>query len=286
MTRPKAVVVVAVVAVAFAGLASWLVYDYLRKTAESTRTSQGQQIMVAAVDIPLGGVINATQVKSAGWARESVPPGSIADAKGCMGRVAIRSISAGEPITETKLMPREGGAATGIMSFIVPQGHRAVTVAVNEVAGVAGFLSPQNRVDVVTTVTPTNSQETISKIVLQNVPILAIGQLTEQKEGKPVVVPTVTLDLTPDDAEKLVLAANKGSLEMLLRNVTDASKVETRGATIGRVLTGFERPAPRVVRAAGPAKKAREVKAQAYSPPVYSVEIIRGSDRTTKQFTQ
>ncbi len=286
MTRPKAVIVVAVVALAFAGLASWMVYDYLQKTAEKTKATQGQQIVVAAADIPLGGTINATQVKTAGWSRESIPPGSITDTKGCVGRIAIRAISAGEPITESKLIPKEGAASAGVMSYIVPQGHRAVTVAVNEVAGVAGFLSPQNRVDVVTTVTPTNSQDTISKIVLQNVPILAIGQLTEQKEGKPVVVTTVTMDLTPEDAEKLVIASNRGQLEMLLRNVADNAPVETRGATINRVLGGTGGATARAVTTRKAAGKVKESKPRPYSPPSYSVEIIKGKERTTKQFTE
>ena len=167
MTRPKAVIVVAAVALVFAGLASWMVYDYLQKAAEKTKAVQGQGIVVAAVDIPLGGTLNATQVKSAAWPKESMPPGSIMDPNAALGRVAIRPISSGEPITEAKLMPKEGAQSAGIMSYIVPAGHRAVTVAVNEVAGVAGFLNPRNTVDVVVTIAPTGSAETISKIVLQ-----------------------------------------------------------------------------------------------------------------------
>jgi len=170
----------------------------------------------------------------------------------------------------------------------VPPGHRAVTVAVNEVAGVAGFLTPNNKVDVVlTTPIPGSPNETISKIVLQNVPILATGQIAqEQKDGKPVVVPTVTLDLIPDDAEKLVLAASKGSLQLLLRNFSDASPAAARGATIGKVLSGISRPektasaapAPRIIRLAAP----RKAKAPT---SVYSVEVTRGTERSTKQFT-
>jgi pilus assembly protein CpaB len=284
MTKPKAVIVVAVIALAFAGLATWLAYDYLHKAEEKTRVSQGQQIVVAAVDIPLGSAINATQVKTAGWAKESIPPGSIMNTKECVGRVAMRQISAGEPVTESKLVPKEGASSAGIMTYIVPQGHRAVTVAVNEVAGVAGFLSPQNKVDVVTTVTPTGGQDTISKIVLQNVPILAIGQLTEQKEGKPVVVTTVTLDLTPHDAEKLVLAASKGTLEMLLRNFTDNEIVEARGATIGRVLGEVERPASKGGKVRMATSRVHQPKPS--PPPTYSVEVIKGKERLTKQFTQ
>jgi pilus assembly protein CpaB len=164
-----------------------------------------------------------------------------------------------------------------------------VTVAVNEVAGVAGFLTPENKVDVVlTTPIPGKPNETISKIVLQNVPVLATGQIAqEQKDGKPIVVPTVTLDLTPDDAEKLVLAASKGSLQLLLRNFSDAAPAEARGATIGKVLTGVSysekktsaTPSPvRIVRLAPP-KKAKAPSS------VYSVDVIRGKERSTKQFT-
>jgi pilus assembly protein CpaB len=163
------------------------------------------------------------------------------------------------------------------MTYLVPQGHRAVTVAVNEVAGVAGFLTPADRVDLVVTTLPPGSTDTISKIILQNVPILATGQFTEQKEGKAVIVPTVTLDLTPEDSEKLVLAASKGPLQMLLRNVADTAPVVSRGATIAKVLGGVDRP---VVKSA-PVRKAilrpvKTVSRAAASPPVYTVEIIKG----------
>jgi pilus assembly protein CpaB len=184
-------------------------------------------------------------------------------------------------------MPGEGAAGAGIMTYLVPKGHRAVTVGVNEVAGVAGFLNPADRVDVVVTTQPPGSQDKISKIVLQNVPILAIGQITQQKEGKPVVVPTVTLDLTPDDSEKLVLASSQGQLQMLLRNVADTGTVEAKGATIRKVLGGVESPAPRVSKPVIVQRVVRPVQAvKPYSPPVYSVEIIKGKERSTKQFTQ
>jgi pilus assembly protein CpaB len=178
------------------------------------------------------------------------------------------------------------------MTYIVPPGHRAVTVAVNEVAGVAGFLTPSNKVDVVlTTLIPGSTNESISKIVLQNVPILATGQMAqEQKDGKPIVVPTVTLDLIPEDAEKLVLASSKGSLQLLLRNFSDANPAEARGATIGKVLTGVSRP-DKISAAAKPVpvriiRLSPPKKAKATTPStVYSVEVIRGKERSTKQFT-
>ena len=291
MTRQKTVLIVTALAIVFAVIAAGLVYNFLRKE-EQNKAGKVQNIVVAAAEIPIGATIADPMVKIAPWPSESVQPGSFTDPKNLTGpgRVALKTIAAGEPITEQKLVPPAGSAGAGVMTYIVPPGHRAVTVAVNEVAGVAGFLTPNNKVDVVlTTPIPGSPNETISKIVLQNVPVLATGQIAqEQKDGKPVVVPTVTLDLIPDDAEKLVLAASKGSLQLLLRNFSDASPVAARGATIGKVLTGISRPektasaapAPRIIRLAPPRKE----KTKAPSS-VYSVEVIRGTDRSTKQFT-
>jgi pilus assembly protein CpaB len=285
MTRPGAVVVVSVVALIFAGLASWGVYSYLQKTAQQAKAAQGESIVVAAADLPVGTKLNATQVKLVKLPKESMPTGCIADPKATAGRVVIRPLATGDVITEQKLFPKEGAMPAGVMTYRVPDGHRAVTVAVNEVAGVAGFLTPQDRVDVVlTTQLPSSKDENISKIVLQNVPILATGQITSEpkdKEGKPVIVPTVTLDLTPGDAEKLVLAASKGSLQLLLRNVIDTAPVEARGATIYKVLGGIERPVVKMVRRA-PAP--RKVAQAAPRPAPYSVEIIKGTSRTSKAF--
>ncbi|MFZ3209511.1 MAG: Flp pilus assembly protein CpaB [Geobacteraceae bacterium] len=292
MTRPGAVVIVSVVALAFAGLASWGVYSYLQKETLKSKSAQGENIVVAAVDIPIGAKLSATQIKTAQWPRESLPPGSLTDLKSVEGRVCIRPLQPNEPITEQKLVPKEGTPGAGVMTYRVPQGHRAVTVAVNEVAGVAGFLAPENRVDVVvTTPIPGNaSGESISKIVLQNIPILATGQITDQKDGKPVVVPTVTLDLSPEDAEKLILAGSKGSLQLLLRNLVDTATVESKGATIVKVLGGIERPAAQaVVKKKAPAPvKSRSVQVKhtpPTPPPAYNVEVIKGRDRTIIKFS-
>jgi pilus assembly protein CpaB len=183
-----------------------------------------------------------------------------------------------------------------------------VTVGVNEVAGVAGFIAPNNRVDVVlTTQIPNDPKETITKIVLQNVPVLATGQITEQKDGKPVIVPTVTMDLTPDDSEKLVHASHKGSLQLLLRNIIDTAPVDARGTTIRKVLAGGEMPptviaqapvktetkaAPkkvrRVARKPAPAAAPSAAPAPQAAPPAaksrHTITVIDGGARTTKEF--
>ncbi|MBI1922547.1 MAG: Flp pilus assembly protein CpaB [Geobacter sp.] len=287
MSRHRALIIVTLVALVFAGLATWGIVTFMqRESLKAKGAGQAERIVVAAADLPIGTKLDASQLKLVGWPKDSIPQGSFTDPNAIAGRIIIRQISAGDVITEPKLIPKEGAQAAGLMTYIVPKGHRAVTVAVNEVAGVAGFLAPHNRVDVVVTTTPTGAPEPLSKIVLQDVTILATGQITEQKEGKPVVVPTVTLDLVPDDAEKLVLASSKGTLQLLLRNIVDTETVDAKGATIGKVLG--VRPV-----SSAPARVSRKGKRQApvakaptkpAGPPPYSVEMIKGTTKSTREF--
>lgn len=306
MNRSQAVTMVTIIALLFAGLASWGVYTYLKQESLKTKQAASFVIMVAAGDIPIGTKLNETQFKAAGWPKDNVPAGSFTDPKALVDRVVIRNLSAGDAITEQKLMPKEGAASvTGVMSYIIPQGHRAVTVGVNEVAGVAGFIVPNNRVDVVLTTPIPNhpKNETITKIVLQNVPVLATGQITEQKDGKPVIVPTVTMDLTPEDSEILVHSSRKGSLQLLLRNIIDTAQVDVKGGTtINTLLAGIKPPATETATAIvvpAPANTPRQTSrpkqkrsmAKTPAPPAppaaprsYSVTVIDGGARTTKEF--
>jgi pilus assembly protein CpaB len=292
MERPKAAIVVSVFALFFAGVAAWLTYGYLQKEMNSVQAVQPQKIVVAAADIPIGTTIAQPQLKETSWPKDSIPPGSAQLPHTLIGRVAIRPIAKGDAVTEQKLKPKSGAPGSGFMTYVVPQGHRAVTVAVNEVAGVAGFLTPNDRVDVVvTTLIPGSDKDNVSKIVLENIPILATGQVTDQKEGKPVVVPTVTLDLSPANAEKLVLSASKGSLQLLLRNISDSAPVASKGATISQVLYGLERPAPKVLsatphRAVKAAYRPTPVKKAAPVPPTYTLEIIRGTEKSSRQYSE
>lgn len=287
MKRPSTVIIVTVCAFVLAGCASFLSYSYLKQQGTSQR--QEVTIVSAAADIPMGTKLDTTHLKLAAWPKEALASGYHTDAKKLIGRVAIRPMSAGDMITEVKLMPQNGGANGGIMTYIVPQGHRAVTVAVNEVAGVAGFITPGSRVDIVLTTPRPGSkdkEDNISKIILQNVPVLASGQGTEQKEGKPVIVPTVTLDLTPEDAEKLIVGvgSKKGALQLLLRNIIDVAAVNTSGATVSKALNGAETPV--IKTAIRRVVTARKV-AQASKPHLQaklSVEVIKGGVKTTREF--
>jgi len=285
--------VVVGIALLLAVLASVGAYKFLSgqsRVAEQARL-QTVGIVVAMVDIPLGSTINPNQVAVSPWPKESYPKDAIADPKVVVGRVALRDFFRGEPVVETKLVPL--GKATGLLSLKVPPGMRAFSIKVNEAVGVGGFIVPDSRVDVVITTSPsTNSQEKVSKIVLQDVRVLAAGQVIEQKENKPVTVNTVTLALLPEEAEKLALAGNDGIIQLVMRNFTDNVLVMTGGANKGRLLSSY-RNAP-LVPEAPPAKgeKPRRVSrktsspAAASAPPpkkAYSVEVIKGNKRTEEK---
>lgn len=283
MTRPSAMTTVTIVALLLGGLATILAHSYLKK--QTGKPFEGVPIASAAVDLPLGSKLSTTQVKLATWPKDALPVGGYTDLKPLVGRVVVRPLSAGDLITENKLMPLK--TSGGIMTYIVPEGHRAVTVAVNEVAGVAGFITPNSRVDILLTIPrpgSTNERDNISKIILQNVPVLATGQVTEQKEGgKPGVVPTVTLDVTPEEAEKLVVGTKKGSLQLLLRNVIDIASVDTKGATVSKALGAVETP-PRSVATRRAPVRARVV---ALPPPAkFQMEVIKGGAKSLREFAQ
>ncbi len=282
MKLPNSFIITGVLAFVFAGIASLLAYNYLKKEGKSA--FKGVAIVSAATDIPIGTKLDATHVKLVTWPKENLPSGFYTDAGAPLGRIAVRPLSTGDIVTDQKLMPINAASSGGIMTYIVPQGHRAVTVAVNEVAGVAGFITPNSRVDIVLTSELTSGNgkdDNISKIFLQNVPVLATGQVTEQKGGQPVVVPTVTLDLTPEDSEKLIVGTKKGSLQLLLRNIVDTTSISTHGATITNVLGRDQRIASE--------KKA--VPKRGYHPGIpvniaskYTVEVIKGSNKSTREF--
>jgi pilus assembly protein CpaB len=294
MAKPRAVIVAGVLAVVVAIIASIALYNYLKGQEERVKGAVAtEKIVVAATEISTGTTIDTTKVKLVDWPKATVPQGSFTSQEQVVGRIAIDRYLPGEPILEAKLTPKEG--VGGILSYKIPEGHRAITVAVDQVAGVAGFINPGNKVDVVLTITPTGSAQAISKIIpsLQNIPVLAIGQIVEQKEGKPVVVPTVTMDVTPSQAEELALASSHGRLQLVLRRAGDTAAVQTTGATITKVISGVTAPSKKPIIIAKAPKKETEKPAPVEvkptpppSPPLNIVEVIKGTSRTTEQFKQ
>jgi pilus assembly protein CpaB len=197
-----------------------------------------------------------------------------------VGRALITNVVQNEPILESKLAPREAGAG---LPATIPEGMRAVSVAVNEVIGVAGFVQPGTMVDVIAVGSPGGSggSETLSKTVLENVKVLAAGQqITQDAQGKPHTVPVVTLLVSPEDADKLTLAATQARIQLALRNTIDTKIVKPPAVLQAELMSPTGAVVPARARR-GPVRPRRVVPP---TPPPYVVEVINGTKRETKTF--
>jgi pilus assembly protein CpaB len=210
------------------------------------------RIVVAASDVNIGQRLTSDMLAMAEWPVASRPQGAFADASKLTGRVLKTSILRGEPLSEAKLAP---GGTVGGLSALITEGKRALTVRVNDVIGVAGFALPGNYVDIIVSTQrdpapnePNLREQSISKIVLERILVLAVAQEVSRDETKPRVVNAVTLEVSPDQAEKLDLARSVGTLSLALRNQVDPQDVNTGGATkrtlLGEVLPPAPPPAP------------------------------------------
>lgn len=222
------------------------------------------KVVVAGTDINLGQRLAPEFVKVVDWPRDSLPPGVLSDLKLIDGRVTKASVMRGEPILESKLTPV---GTRGGLSAVIAEGKRAITVRVNDVVGVAGFALPGSFVDIIVNTqkdqnrsegTPQHEQS-ISKIVLEKILVLAIAQEVNRDETKPKVVNAVTLEVSPDEAEKLDLARSVGTLSLVLRNQVDPRPVETAGATKRSLLNEPVPKAPAAVQVAMPVVKTIQV---------------------------
>ena len=242
----------------------------------------GTRIVVASADIGQGTRLVAANLQLLDWPAGSVPPGAITDIAQLENRISRADIGRGEPVLESKLAPP---GTTGGLSAVVAAGKRAMTVRVNDVVGVAGFALPGNYVDILVNLESTAldngaRQPSISKIVLERILVLAVAQESNRDDTKPRVVNAVTLELAPDQVEKLDLARSIGSLSLVLRNQVDPQPANTSGATRESVLGLPEaKPAP-VAAAARPAPSAPRAPARAPAAPAPadSVLVIRGLD--------
>ena len=293
--KPRSVVIIGVVSLAFAAIASYSLFNYLQGQELRAKSAVATaKVVVAAQEISPGSAINVTQVKAINWPQSDVPQGAFASTDQVVSRVSMDGTAPGELILESKLVPKEG--QTGVLTYKIPEGHRAMTVGVDPVSGVAGFIMPGNKVDVVLTTNQgfMNNQPPVSKIVLQNVPVLAIGQIVEQqKEGKPLVVPTVTMDVVPNDAEKLAIASTQGKLQLVLRRAGDTDVAKTSGETVIKVinssgLSAGSATAPRAMSAKKTkpkevAETMQEVRTEK-SVDLTSVDVWRSSRKTSETF--
>ncbi|GBC83094.1 hypothetical protein HRbin10_02234 [bacterium HR10] len=287
----KKALIVLSLAVIFGLLTAVLVHRTLKGSASARAGQKTKKVVVAAVKLGLGTPIKAEQVSLAEWPESLLPRGAFSEVEKLIGRVTIAEIFPGEPILEARLAPE--GSAAGLPA-IIPPGMRAMTVKVDEVIGVAGFVAPGTYVDVVATVVEGAGQNAVSRVILQNVKVLASGQRMEtQKDGQAIEVKTVTLQVTPEEAEILALASNAGKLQLVMRNTVDRETVRTSGVDESALFRGkvarAEATAQTVTGGApAAARSARRKTETAPSPETLSksavVELIRGSERTTITF--
>lgn len=202
----------------FLGLgAAWTANNWLSaRMATKPVTADTTPVVVAALDIPFGQKIEAAHLKTVSWPVDNLPEGSFPAAGAVEGRVANQRIFAGEPILNGKIA--DVGAGSTLAAIITPK-KRAVTVRVNDVIGVAGFLLPGNRVDVLATRKMDRKAQT--RTLLEDLKVLAVDQTASSEKDKPVVVRAVTLEMEPDQAEKLVQATEEGTVQLALRNPQD-----------------------------------------------------------------
>ncbi len=228
-------------------------------------------VLVASKDIPPTTRLAADQVHLAPWSQANIPKGAFNALAGVEGRVTASPLVEGELVLEKKLAPQ--GTLPGL-SALLPASKRAMTVKVDEASGVAGFLAPDNRVDVLVTIDKGDyNQNPQSRVLLQNLRVLGTGQRIESRPGdKPQVVPTVTLEVSPQEGERLALAAQEGRISLVLRSQEDVQVVATSGVSAETLFGAGEQ----LARDAGEPKPA--------APSRSSVQVIRGLQQEAAGF--
>ncbi len=275
------VFVVLVLALTAGGVLAFGTYNYVQNAETRTVTTPTRPVVVAATDLEVGAELTNDDLRRIDWPVSALPEGAIADPKDIIGRGLIMAVVKNEPILPMKLASKEAGSG---LPPAIPPGLRAVSVRVNEVIGVAGYVTPGTRVDVVATVNPTTQHQDItSKVILTDVQVLAAGTKIERTgdRDKPVPVTVVTLLVDPNEAERLTLASSEGKIQLALRNPLDKERPVTVGVRPA-LLLGTPVPVPRVssrrVPGAGPGSVPSVALAVAVVQPE-TVEIIRGDKR-------
>jgi len=305
--RNKRLIIALLAAITFGLIAAVSVKQYLLSAQAYSHTNN---VVVAKVEIPVGSRIISEQLTVAQFPADVTPEGAIStiDDK-LIGRVVVTAISPRDPITESRLAPV---GSLGGLSSVIPEGYRAMTVKVDDVVGVSGFIMPGTLVDIVVVIQPpkgSGSEEMISKIVLQNIKVLASGQnIDKPKNDREVerAVRAVTLQVTPEQAEKLALASSEGKLQLVMRNSVDQADEQTSGANKRSLLSGERatlvpdagisgtnttpKAAPSSPRRITPRPVARETapapKAATQPPtaPRPTIEVIKGGKKEIQDF--
>jgi pilus assembly protein CpaB len=282
--RRRIFAVLALAVLAGGGLA-YGTYNAINAQPVKSVAAPTQPVVVAAANLPLGTELKKDDLAVLNFPQGQAPEGSFAREADIVGRGLIVSTVRNEPILAAKLASKEAGAG---LPPVIPDGMRAVSVRVNEVIGVAGYVLPGSRVDVLATASPTSQpQDATSKVILSNVQVVTAGTRMEQdqEKGKPMQVTVVTLLVYPEQSEALALASTEGKIQLALRNPMDKGAPQTPGMRQGVLLGMAKAAAParpvstaRRSAASGPVTQTAAVVAA----PVPTVEIIRGDKRTAE----
>ncbi len=269
--------------------ATFLVYRLVSSRMTVGAKQPTTQVLIAARNLPVGTMLSDLDVKAGSWSG-ALPANAVMKKEDALGRGVVASIYEGEPILDTRLAAKGAGAG---LAATIPPGMRAVAIRVNEVVGVAGFVVPGQRVDVLVLGTPpgaSNATGTITKTILQNIEVLSAGQnIQKDTEGKPVTVQVVNVLVTPEQAETLSLISNDMRIQLILRNPLDTKETKTPGVAAASIFTGapvkplVAAPAPRPVRTPPPTP-AVVASAPRPAPPPIVVEVIQGAKRNEVKF--
>jgi pilus assembly protein CpaB len=276
-TRTTVVVGVAVVA---AALASFGAYQAIQRMPVREVEVRSVYQVVAAQDMAMGTMITKDFVKLVAWPASAPVQNGFTEIEAVVNRGLIAPVVANEPLTQSKLAPLEAGAG---LPPSIPEGMRALSVKVNEIIGVAGFVVPGTRVDLLVTLRAQENRDSMTRVVLSDLQVLTAGTRYDQekaRDGQPIPTSVVTLLVTPQDAEKITLAASEGSIMLTLRNPMDRKPTETDGIKTASLM-GAAPPPPPVVKTV----QNRRVAVTPPPPPapvakIYTVEAIRGAKRS------
>ena len=265
-------------AVVCGALAVWLTSQWLNAQAAEGQLSNREavpmaSIVIAAQDLEIGTLLSTDNLTLTEWPKSNVPKGAFEQIEAVAGRVAVTRLSAGEPLQAAELA--DAGSGAGLVALI-PPGRRAMSIKVDEVSGVAGFILPNTYVDVISVNSKSNRETREAKTILKKIKVLAIAQETTTDKGKAKIVKSVTLELLPKEAETLALHSILGSIHLILRNplemLGDEPPPEVAPVIVkrSRIAKAKPVPPPKIVEAA-PAPP------QPVAPANYSVEVIKGS---------
>ncbi|MBN2373064.1 Flp pilus assembly protein CpaB [bacterium] len=285
-TKP---IIMLVFAMIIALIVTLLSYNWLQKAQKapevikSVAVVETQPVVVAKFDLPWGTSVTEEMLKLKPFLKESLPPGAFSETSGLSGRTLLYPVKAEEPIFESRLAPDT--IKTGGVAAIITPNKRAIAIKVDKIVGVSGFIHPGHRVDVLVTLTDSGKHGgTITKTVLENMLVLAAG--TEMQpadaQGKSTQVDVITLEVTPEEGEKLALAATTGKLILTLRNFADKEDVLTKGVTIPVLLASLRQPETK----APVSSKTGSVKRTTAAPQkqVYQIEMIKGDKISNLKF--